>query len=502
MTSALKRVGLGDVDANPAGSKATFSVKVRSLAAAGAALLASLFILIGGVGRHAESPYFVLPATYALLCIVFPAMLNRSVHSVGMAILNIVVFSKFVIGPLLWASLPADGLITTYYATSASRVDGFWILWAELFTAFVVVQCFAPRVYARPTRARESATGRSNLVLIVVALAGTGAFLEYPSLLGRYNFFVLSSLMDRDLGELPLGGIMLLLTDMVLFLVPVLLIYRFKARYDQSGSLHWVAFSFIAALPAMMIFRGTSRLSVLVPTLVWLVVLVYLYPKYRRQLMAMALAIMIGVFVVISLFKQFGYSLTDETSVRPALSVQEVSRNMNIYFSGPENQAAGLDMIGSNRERFSTATLFDDLSRNTIGLAKLSDSNATTTTQFNELIYGVSGKTDQIVPLSVQSRAYFGPLGTTLLLAVALYLMMRCDRRAQAESRMEYKYVFVYVTVTLCLALMTSVGSLSSTLTNFLLPILIVLKLNDLATTRKADRPRALAGRNSSYAGS
>ena len=414
-----------------------------------------------------------------------------------MAVLNVIVLFKFVIGPAIWSAVPSDGLVTNYNASESGRNEAFWVLCAELVTAFLVVQLFAKRIYSRTTsRSYDGAHSSSNGFLAAVALMGVGAFVGYPALASRYNFFVLSSLHDSDLSGLPVGGALLIATDLMFVVVPVLLISRFRRSYEKNNSIYWVLLSLLATLPAMLIFRGTSRLSVLVPTVAWLVVLVHLYPKYRRQLVAIVLAIMLSVFVVISLFKQFGYSLTEESEASPDFSISVVAHTMNVYFSGPENIATGLDMIKANPGNLSSASLLHDLTRNTAGLNAFSDPSKTTTAQYNRLIYDTQDKTDQIVPLSIQSQVYFGPLGTTLLLAIAIYWMMRCDRRAQLETRLGYKYGLAYVTFFLSMGMMTSLGSIVSPLTNVFLPLVVVLKLNETFSARRGESHKSLSRRS------
>src|SRR5699024_1428085 len=136
--------------------------------------------------------------------------------------------------------------------------------------------------------------------------------------------------------NLSISGLLIVIVDLSLIVIPVLILNRLKAKYDKYPSFKYVLLSMILILPLMTIFTGTSRLSVVIPTIAWLVVLIKLYTRYKKTVTAFVISILVIVFTSLSLYMQFGIT-TSSTQASNPISLSTISNTINAYFSGPHN---------------------------------------------------------------------------------------------------------------------------------------------------------------------
>ena len=249
----------------------------------------------------------------------------------------------------------------------------------------------------------------------------------------------------------------------------------FKIRYEKHPTFLYVFLSMLAVSPAMMIFKGTSRFSVLVPSVAWLIILLKLYPKYKKSIIATLTSLLIIVFISITLYKQFGYTQGDE--IKPK-NMNEIAYNFDAYFSGPDNMARAVDLKQSFGNYIDLNTMKNDIINNVVLISRFSDSENTSAAWFNYLFYGVKGKVDQIIPLSGQSYLYFGAIGMPLLLTITLILMMFFDSKIKNENRIEFVYIYVYLVFYLSMGMMVSFGSIYPLFTNLAIPVLLIFYFN------------------------
>lgn len=444
--------------------------------------LVSGFVLLKTYNSDGYTYLFLLPLLYGLFMLIFPSMWKYRKGHIGLTVFNIVLLIRYFILPFVKAFTVGDSSSLRYIPMASNIETGIWIMAFELLFCFIIVRIFAKRIYKNKKTQSVYKPLKSKLILIMFLIIGVGIVARFPSIIDRYNFFVISEGIEK--ANLSINGLFLIIVDLSLIVIPVIILNKFKNKYDRYPSYKYVLLSLIFILPLMTIFTGTSRLSVVIPTVAWLVILIKLYPKYKKSISTFVITTLLIVFTSLSLYMQFGVT-TSNTQTSEPFTISTVSNTINAYFSGPDNMGMAVEMKNVYGNQIGLDTLKNDLIYNVAGLSQFSDSSNTSTLWFNRLIYGNWSSVDQIIPMSGQGYAYFGFLGAPLFLIVTLMLMMFFDNKIANEGRIEFTYVYVYLTIRMAMAMMLSLGSVYSIFTNLFLPLVIVFALNRRIVLKK-----------------
>lgn len=423
---------------------------------------------------------FLLPFFYGLLFLILPNLWNYSKGNIGMSILNIVIFTRYVVAPFFNAlSINMPNIRGVIPSTNGMHY-GLIIMIIELFTTFFIVQIFARRMYNvndyRTNSFQSFKPFKSKFVLYSILSLSIGLLIVFPQIRERYNFFIVTDTISKISLDLPFSGFIILIADLFFIVFPIVMLDFFKKKYENNKRFRYVFYSLISILPSITFFKGTSRFSVIIPTVAFLVILIKLYPKYKNRLITSIGIVLLIVFLSVTLYKQFGYVQGKEFEA--SLDVNEVSYNFDAYMSGPDNMGRVVDLEQTHGTNITSETLKNDILNNVAILSTFADSNDTTSSWFNYHLYGHTRTADQIVPLSGQSYLHFGPIGTPLFLIITLIIMMYFDSRIRHENRIEYVYLYVYITMYSSMAMMVSFGSIYPIFTNIFLPIWFIFYLN------------------------
>lgn len=453
----------------PGGISPLDTVKAVRVGIAASGAAAFIFIVTSGTMLPVLA---LLPALYVAGNLLIPSALSHFRGNVGVTTINIVIFIRYVIAPCFWS-------INGYTSTRGvlPSLDAYnWailLMGIELLTAQAAVGIFGSKLLRRTAAVRKTRpplnTLPPSLLATLVSLVGLAFILILPSVRARYNFaFDAAALDTRATTEAPTA--ILMLADIALILTSLLVVSGLTRLHRKHGNVALVFIAIAACLPVMLTFKGSSRFSVLIPTVALLVVLSRAFPYYRRVIGLAVTAVGGAVLGALSLAKNF--RPRNASATQPNTNTAYYGELLDAYFSGPMNLGRAIDIYGSNTSAFN---FINDALANIAVLSRFADRNDTTTVAFNEYFYGTHRAMDQIVPLSGQSLIHFGLLGAPLLLAIAALLLVRMDSLIARERRVELIYGYVYVTVYLGCAMMLSFGSVFSSYTNVLLPLVIVM---------------------------
>lgn len=449
------------------------------------AITVAFIVAVNTYHVQGDEYLFLLPLLYGILFFLMPSLWKYRQGNIGMTVLNIVIFTRYVVAPLFRA-LSIDGPNIRGIVPSNTGIQyGIIIIIVELLITFIVVQLLAQRIYEKKFQTQKPFHPlKSRILLFLMLFLGLGLIGVFPQLLDRYNFFIVTDSIERMNIDLPLSGLLILITDLILVIFPIIMLDFFKKRYDKNPNFKYVLFSIAAILPSITIFKGTSRFSVLIPTVAFMVILIKLYPRYKKQLILLISSLLIIVFISVTLYTQFGYTQGD--SLDSTMDTNEIAYNFDAYMSGPDNMGRVIDLKNTFESNLTIETFKNDLFNNVALLSNFSDSKNTTTAWFNLFLYGHDRSSDQIVPLSGQSYLHFGPLGMPLFLIITIILMMYFDSKVRFENRIEYVYIYVYLVMYMSMAMMVSFGSIYPIFTNLLIPVLILFKLNRTISVKKS----------------
>lgn len=445
-----------------------------------------LFALVGsGISLTLPSGgydiyWFYLPIIYAVMVFLCPEHIRLALKNVGMCVFAIVIFVRYVVVPLLFSlSEGSDGYILRK-PSDGSANTAFFLLAGELVFSLLLVKLLHKKMYLRPAEAiastREVECLTHYTVLLSVVFVATSMLLYKPEILLRYNFFIIYDAIDRIVYDWPLSGLFLVVVDFLLFVPALILLSYLKRKYDKSNSIHYFVASLLIVLPFMLVFKGVSRFSVLVPTIAWMVVLLRLYPQYKKFSMALVGAVAVSVFISITLYKHYGQTQA-EVGVA-SFNVDEAAFLGNAYFSGLYNMAYAVE-VGDNLS-FSDSyyRLYNDVFANLALLSGLADKATTSSADFNYRIYGIEGKVDQIIPMSGQGYIYFGPVFSFLVLLISVYLLMFVDSALARANKIEYIFAYSFMSIYFAMSMMLSFNSIYPLMFNVVGPLLVLFYFN------------------------
>lgn len=452
------------------------------------AILIALIVSFNTQDLLGNKYLFLLPLLYGVLFFLMPSLWNHSKGNVGMTILNLVLFMRYVVSPLFRSLSINEPNIRGKVPTDTGLNYGMFMMIAELLVVFFVVELFAEKFYREKNKTRTLFRPLNNkFILTMVLFLGISLLLIFPELRERYNFFIVTEAIENLTLDIPLDGIILMITDLVFIIFPVIMIDFFKKKYEKIPHFKYVVFSLLSMLPVITFFKGTSRFSVVVPTIAFMVILLKLYPEYKKRLGVIIGSVLLIVFSSFSLYKQFGY--TQGSDIDMSMNTNEIAYNLDAYMSGPDNMGRVIDLNNAYGSNITLETLKNDIFNNVALLSGLSDSRNTTSAWFNMFLYENNEATDQIVPLSGQSFLHFGSLGMPILMIITIMLMMFFDSKIKYENRIEYVYLYVYIVMYMSMAMMVSFNSIYPIFTNLFIPILVIFAMNrKLSLRKKNDR--------------
>lgn len=436
-------------------------------------LIAAFVVWLQAQGSYLES-LAALPLAFGLLHYIFPALRELKRTYIGMQILFWVLVAKFVVGPVIW-SFGLDAWIGRGRSPSHEATQtGIVLMLAELATVYLVVQFGSRRLYRQAKQPGAYEPISSRLPLVLFAALGMAIFVAIPAVRQRYSFFL--SEFDRTDVALDLSGgdALPMVADLALVIVPLLILDYIKKRYDLRPTGALVLMALLAVLPLMTVYRGTSRFSVLIPTLAWTLILLKLFPQSRRFIAGVAVVIMVSVFGTLTFNKQLD-------NANPVVESQGsgvyAAGSLNGYLAGPENMGLAVE-VARGSGQFGLDNLRSDLLNNVAVLSRFATSSETSGHQFNAHYYGRPGVVDQIIPVTGQSYGYLGMLGATVFIALAMLIMMWMDNRAFHERRIEFTYAYTYATAYWAAIPILSLASVLPVVTNLLLPMLVLFGAN------------------------
>jgi len=448
------------------------------------AIIIAFVVSLNTFNLQRDKYLFTLPLLYGLLFFLIPSLWKYHKGNIGMTTLNVVLYMRYVIYPLFRSLSINEPNIRGVVPTDRGIHYGTIIMIVELLSVFLIVQFFAKHFYNKKNKFTTFFHPlNSKFILITAFFLGLFLLLALPELRERYNFFIVTVPIEKLELEIPLGGLFILIADLVLVTFPIVMIDFFKKKYDKHPKFKYILFSLISILPSITIIKGTSRFSVLIPTIAFMIILLKLYPEYKRRITVIIGSALLIVFFIFTLYKQFGYIQSDDSDI--AMNTNEIAYNFDAYMSGIDNMGRVIDLNNSYGSYITLDTLKNDLFNNVALLSGFSDSSNTTSAWFNMFLYGESGIADQIVPLSGQSFLYFGALGTPIFLIFTIILMMFFDSKIKYENRIEYVYLYVYLVMYMSMAMMVSLGSIYPIFINLFIPVLFLFVLNRKISLRK-----------------
>jgi len=445
----------------------------------------SFFVLVSGVAstlvclflgwQHQTAYLVLLPITYTLVALTLPLPIKLAKFRLGVGVFMAVAFVRYIVVPALICISDYADIPLIREPSGDAMAIAVTIMVFELALSCLVIQILSPHLYLAAPASPSSdfrAPGKAGLIVLCVCAIFIVAL--NPSVIDRYSFFSSTEIWTASASRPALSGGVVIIVDMLLVIPPLLVLLAMHKRYGVNPRLRYVLFAIVTLLPFLMIIKGVSRFSMVVPALAWTLMFIKLFPAYRKRALFTIGAV--SFLSVISVTAQKNFSNTEpafEENNLPYLAWLG-----NAYFSGPFNMAYAVEVAPSVDHHGAEKVFLNDMIGNLAIISSFADQANTSSDFFNRHIYGSSFQSDQIIPITGQFSLYVGLFLSPVLLLFTIVLMLYFDSKMLKETRIEFSFVYALATIHLALCMMLSFNSIYPVFFNFLMPLYLILLFN------------------------
>ena len=373
----------------------------------------------------------ILPLTYVILYALFKN--NRKyLNNISLSIINISAFCRYIIYPMIIAETLNRG---EYYNFSTNTV---YLLAYELIGVFCVIGFFSKKLDKSTCTDVDANVnlGVPNLLLVALIFPILALF---PSLLTRFS--VSSSVVKSA----STSGIVEILFTMGLWVLFVNLILRLSKLKDGSRLTNRVGFV-LAVLVGVyyVMFNSISgddvkRWQIISCGVAMIYILILAFPAKKRLILVGGIVGILFYVMIGSLIK-FGLLGSSVSFVDKFFDIGHYSD----YFGGMKNITEALEIFDSSpRAQGLQSTLTDLFSGVPVFSSFFDFGNYSTISIFQNAVQ----RTDIICPLTAQSVAHFGVVGTPVLAMIMTYLAIVFNSALKKTGNLYSAYVLIELVV-------------------------------------------------------
>lgn len=438
-------------------------------------LVSSIAVLLTCLFKEVNWWWSILPTVYLLTNIIFPKSLYLSNKRLIYFVFNIICYIRYTIIPLLF--ILAGNEYQNYLIKEPSRNAlslAAIIMAIEIILSLFMIQVLSKKNIKQNMIIRNSKN--KNFFLWSVVLMSVMFLLFFPELRLKFNFISVPEVLEKPEIKSSLIALFGIVADYILVIPPIIIIAIYVRK--RESNIYSVFTLLLLLTPFLLFFKGVSRFSALLPALAWILTLNRVFPQYRKIITNVILLLASIVFISVSLYKQFASQSLSEIS-SSSFNYSATLANFNAYFSGLFNVAYGVDISVVYSNINGLSLFINDFFRNIAFFSYISDSENTTVIIYNNYLYNNIGSIDQIIPLISQGYLYLGYAGSILITIVIMYFMIRLEYVLHQIKNINYLFPIAMISIYLSIHMMVSINSIYAPLFNFLLPLLLILKIND-----------------------
>ncbi len=424
----------------------------------------------------------LLPLSFGLLLIISPKMHAYS-HRPSIVMLLCALAIRYIVIPLMLVCCDAYEAVGTILPTEGGMDTAFMLMLYEMVCIFAVVAFAADKWLgmAAPitTPVLRFNAIQGQIVVPIIIFLGLATAIFSPSIMQNYRFyaFAVGDYVDNSLARSGGAGYLMLLVEWARILLCLFIVNWLWRHYQRRPVFGYAVLSIIAFLPVLMIASRTSRTSILFPAISALILLLFLYPKWRRAITIGTAGLLVTVILTISLAKNFGSQL-QYSGVKQADMLPSFLHSYGSPVQRVENAIETAQSFSSVLSGWQ-AFLADSLANVPLIGRLVGATEQTTTTVFNFVVYSGDRARDQIMPMIGQSLYHWGVFAAPFYSMLTLLLAFRLDYIVARERRLEF--LFVHTMLMFRLAVGSTLGNwalcVSDTVTMWI-PLCIILWLN------------------------
>lgn len=457
-------------------------------------VVVSLFTLVVClVSERGEGYEFlpIIPGLYLPLFCLNSKLHKLSVEYLGMMLLNIVMFVKYVITNLA-TCLFSEYDLPSYYVNPVSNSSFFHatlVITVEMISISYLIALFSDIFYGRTKKRmpniEEYEPVNVGPVLVVVLgacavliLANADLYLSKTSILFSENNALTETLANNNALSLIFHAFNTLLFG--------LLVNGCIVRFKETGKRLYIVLSYVLMGALTFLSVSTSRINMILPFVLFILITSKEFGRTGIVLDFVTVILLLGLFSVVSSYKNPWRYFNDVSAID---NVLEFARGLQEYTSGIMPTAMGLQATSYYREEISLITLFNDIFGAMPGVAGMIDQENRLNWYYNQYALGGSSVT-QIIPMSVSSATYFTPVFSFLLVDCCVVLLMVVDSNSRyGQHNFLNKYLSSYLLFVLAAAMISNVQMVAGRIFVNYVPPLLTLILNERVSIRSSSRP-------------
>lgn len=428
---------------------------------------------------------YLIPLVFGMyfLCSQFANLFNKSLT---MSFFTVVLLFRYLITPLVMCLSNYYSAMFNGAGTSFSQKDvSIKLMLYEMIVMFVTIELCIRFILNREIVSKKKQQGiasHSNAVYLVsIALGVLGAFLFPNLLLNKFNFLFIHgeiTIVNRKT-YIVLLSYLLQFAQVFIFLMIV--------KHALSRKMNQLNYNrvmiFLAGFINIAFIWTTNRMTIFIVAGTTLAVLIYAFPEQKKKLFALVFILVVFMAILLSSYRLFGTTgnQVDEVGFKSFFKLNNLSKQLQIYFAGPDSVAGGVAVDDYYKSLITPKTFLNDtfLGVNFIKQLPvfLNDFANTSGDYFNRFCSNGS-RFGLIIPLIGQGYVYLGFLFSpffTVFFTVALFLI---ENKVKNLTNIDYLYVFQLLGFYFALFPIYNYTIMIQNLFNQFLPLYIIIWLN------------------------
>ncbi|GEM_PF-5806211 len=407
------------------------------------------------LGKHEGYDLIVLlPIIFSLCLILFHNFERLTSRYIGIKIYYYILWIRFALMPLsftLSLNITGKGIDPI-----SSNIDlAVFIMVIELITSSLIVHSLGESILLKNNLRQdfrvEEVKGRSYVFYFLFVIS-ISLIIIFPRLLDNFSFVTFNESSRTVSYFFGLDSRVLVISKMAFTCISIS--YLGKLYMKKKKYLLYIL-ALIIGVINIMIFTGENRATIFFTIVPTLLILKTAFPDNEK--ITKYIILFSGFLILLSLSFYRIFAVTDWRPQGGTLdfSFDYLSKLLQAYLSGPRNIALGLESIKTYKSLIGFETFFSDILIWTGYLGNFLSKTFKitflgTSYLFNLYIYkgNMYGQGDQIVPLTIQSYAYFGVLGSAIFSMISSYLLVIFDYKICKSKTLNSIYINVmYATV-------------------------------------------------------